>query len=454
MNIPNIKLLFTLDILDSILLFISYYFLVGIHLNSVYHLYASVALFVFGWNYLSRDVSLNRIFLLGNFVNIFKSLGKMYLLLLVIKTCISLLNGAFDYFKLLVFINVFFLTKIVVSQLIIFSVRVLRKNGVNLRKTIIIGNDENVTLLKKYLENNLNAGYKVAKEITLELSKNDFEEKCRLLDKEITTDPDLDEVIFVIPLELNYQLKKLIDICDYHGIYVKHMPYYSFLSQNNDAFQVEMFDRIPLINHRQYSLYNNYSLFIKRVFDVVFSLGVLIVSSPLFIILGILIKLDTKGPVFYKPIRIGRHGKEFVMYKFRSMKSNDKVNGGEKSTEINDPRITKIGAFIRKTNIDEIPQFINVLMGEMSVVGPRPHRVFLNNELKSNVDNYMLRHYLKPGISGWAQVNGWRGPTETLEQKINRTKFDLAYLENRTLWFDIKIIGLTLFKSNSYKNAF
>lgn len=454
MNSSNTKLLFNLNITDGILLMISYHFIVGIHLESISHLYASLALFLFSWNYLARDIYLNKKLLYGNPFSLAKSLLKMYVLLIIVMLCIHLLNRTFDFYKLLVFIHTFFLAKIVVSRLIILVVRKRRKKGVNLRKTIIVGNDQNLDQLKKYLENNLNAGYKVVKEISFELSKNDFKEKCKLLDKEITKNPDLDEVIFVMPLELNKQSKKLIDICDFHGIYVKHMPYYSFLSNNNEVYEVEMFDKIPLISLRQYSSNDVYNLAIKRVFDIVFSLAVLIIFSPIFIILGILIKLDSKGPVFYKPIRIGRHGKEFVMYKFRSMKSNDNVNGGQKSTEVNDPRITKVGAFIRRCNLDEIPQFLNVLRGDMSVVGPRPHRVFLNNELKSNIEDYMLRHYFKPGITGWAQVNGWRGPTETLEQRIKRTKYDLFYLENRTFLFDLKIVLFTVFKSNSYKNAF
>lgn len=194
------------------------------------------------------------------------------------------------------------------------------------------------------------------------------------------------------------------------------------------------------------------NLFLKRCLDLIIAIPLFLILLPFFIILAIIIKVDSKGPVFYKPIRVGVLGKLFTMYKFRSMSKND--TSGMLSTKKNDPRITRIGKYIRKSNIDELPQLINVIIGEMSLVGPRPHRTYLNALMREEVPDYMLRHYVKPGITGWAQAHGWRGPTETDEQKQQRTNYDLYYVKHFSFFLDLKIILLTAFSKTSRKNAF
>lgn len=149
-----------------------------------------------------------------------------------------------------------------------------------------------------------------------------------------------------------------------------------------------------------------------------------------------------------------KYSKPFKLYKFRSMKENDEALGGKLSTSKNDPRITRLGKILRKYSLDELPQFMNVLQGYMSVVGPRPHRRYLNQELQGCVIRYMIRHYVKPGITGWAQVNGWRGPTDTEEQKRQRTLHDLWYIKNWSFWLDIKIILLTVLGKKTSQGAF
>jgi len=182
---------------------------------------------------------------------------------------------------------------------------------------------------------------------------------------------------------------------------------------------------------------------LKRVFDIVFSLIVIIfLLSWLIPILAILIKLESKGPVFFKQGRPGMDEKEFFCYKFRSMQ----VNGfTEKEASKNDPRVTKMGKFMRKTSMDELPQFFNVILGEMSVVGPRPHLWSQNKAYASKIKKYMVRHYVKPGITGLAQVKGFRGEIETEEDMVNRIKLDVFYIENWSLIMDIKIIFQTVF---------
>ena len=181
----------------------------------------------------------------------------------------------------------------------------------------------------------------------------------------------------------------------------------------------------------------------KRAFDVVFSLGVIVfVFSWLFPLLGLLVKLSSRGPVFFKQMRLGKDNQEFVCWKFRSMRMN--VDADVKQATKNDPRVTAVGRFLRKSNLDEMPQFINVLFGHMSVVGPRPHPLRLNDQYRDIIDKYMVRHFVRPGITGWAQVSGFRGETRTPELMERRVELDVWYLENWSFWLDLKIVVKTV----------
>lgn len=193
--------------------------------------------------------------------------------------------------------------------------------------------------------------------------------------------------------------------------------------------------------------------FYKRSFDIAFSSAVLLAIAPLLLLIAVAVKFTSKGPVLFKQDRYGLDGRRIGVYKFRSMCTME--NGGKviQATR-NDSRITPVGAFLRRTSLDELPQFFNVLMGDMSVVGPRPHAVAHNEEYRKQVAFYMLRHKMRPGITGWAQVNGWRGETDTLEKMEMRVKFDLDYIRNWSLMFDIKIILNTLLKGFINKNAY
>ena len=192
---------------------------------------------------------------------------------------------------------------------------------------------------------------------------------------------------------------------------------------------------------------------IKRIEDIVLSTLILIMISPVLLGLALAVKFTSKGPVFFKQNRYGIDGKPIKVWKFRSM---NVMEDGAKVTQAtkNDSRFTPIGQFIRKTSLDELPQFINVLQGQMSIVGPRPHAVAHNEEYRKLVDGYMLRHKVKPGITGWAQINGWRGETDTLDKMEKRIEFDLEYIRNWSLLFDLKIVFLTIFKGFINKNAY
>jgi len=208
----------------------------------------------------------------------------------------------------------------------------------------------------------------------------------------------------------------------------------------------EFYDYIPIISLRNILQEESFNKVIKRAFDLVFSLIIIIgVLSWLIPLMTVIIKLDSRGPVFFVQKRNGLNYQGFNCYKFRSMELNGTAD--MELTSKNDMRITKIGRFIRKTSIDELPQFINVFLGEMSVVGPRPHMVSVANIYAAKVDKFMVRHFVKPGITGLAQTKGYRGEVEKDGDIINRVKYDIFYIENWSLLLDIKIILITMYNT-------
>ena len=192
---------------------------------------------------------------------------------------------------------------------------------------------------------------------------------------------------------------------------------------------------------------------IKSIEDKVLASLILILISPIMLLVAIGVKMSSSGPVFFRQRRYGLSGESIWVWKFRSMTVCED-DAAFKQATANDKRVTKFGAFIRRTSLDELPQFINVLQGQMSIVGPRPHPVKLNEEFRQLIPKYMLRHIVKPGITGWAQINGYRGETETLEKMEQRIVYDLYYIDNWSLWLDLKIIFLTVFKGFIDKNAY
>ncbi|MCJ8164114.1 exopolysaccharide biosynthesis polyprenyl glycosylphosphotransferase [Pontibacter sp. E15-1] len=262
----------------------------------------------------------------------------------------------------------------------------------------------------------------------------------------------VDEIVIALPAKPSKKIRDILIAADYFGVRVKYVP--DYINLFGKYSKTKRFGHLEAVNVRQLPLDGSLASFLKNSFDFTFSLLALVLLLPVFIGIAISIKLDSPGPVFYCPIRIGKANKAFRVFKFRSMYKNDGAKDGILSTQMNDPRVTRIGSLLRKYSLDELPQFINVLLGNMSVVGPRPHRSYLNQQMQASEDKYMIRHYFKPGITGWAQVNGWRGPTETKEQKSQRTKHDIWYMENWSLGLDVKIIWLTIFGSKTHRSAF
>ena len=248
----------------------------------------------------------------------------------------------------------------------------------------------------------------------------------------------VDEVVIALPNTSQKRINDVIDICEFQGIKTQVIPDYFALIQGSKPSFDEL-DGIPLINTRYIPLDDPWKNVLKRSFDIVFSTLVLVILSPLLLVTAIGVKITSPGPVIYKQTRIGLNRKEFEIYKFRSMRNDVPDVGNKGWTTEDDPRKTKFGTFIRKTSIDELPQFWNVLKGDMSVVGPRPERPYWVNQFKEEVPHYMIKHHVRPGLTGLAQVEGWRGDTSINE----RIKADIRYIENWTPWLDIKIMFKT-----------
>lgn len=268
---------------------------------------------------------------------------------------------------------------------------------------------------------------------------------------EVLKNNSIDEIFIATASMDTNQITESIKVADNFGIRVKLIPENPIMIAKN--YKATTMGDLAVFKLRQSPLDSFNKTLIKRLFDFFFALCVIILLLPIYVLIAVLIFLDSRGPILYAPYRKGEGGKTFRCYKFRTMFVNDNPIDGSKSTVPNDPRITSVGAILRKTDMDELPQFFNVLKGDMSVIGPRPHRINLQNDFRKQVSDYMVRSYVKPGITGWAQVNGWRGPTETEEQKKERVRHDLWYIENWSFLLDLKIIYLTLFGKH-HKKAF
>lgn len=260
-----------------------------------------------------------------------------------------------------------------------------------------------------------------------------------------------DEVFICLPLRAERKIKAILNSLADSTKVVRLVPdLFSFDLIHSDYSD---FRGMPVFNVFDSPLRSLTARGVKRVFDLVFSLLVLLVSWPLWLLIALAIKLDSTGPVLFKQLRYGLDGKEIRVYKFRSMSVLEDGNVVTQACR-GDRRVTRVGAVLRKLSMDELPQFINVLQGRMSVVGPRPHAKSHNETYRKLVPKYMQRHLVKPGITGWAQVNGWRGETDTLNKMEKRVEFDLHYIKNWSLWLDVKIVFLTLFTFFNTKDVY
>jgi Undecaprenyl-phosphate glucose phosphotransferase len=266
--------------------------------------------------------------------------------------------------------------------------------------------------------------------------------------QEILDSNEVDEIAITLRLREYFKLEDLVKECEKSGIHTQFIPdYYNIISTKP---YTEDIMGLPVINIRYVPLMNGFNAFIKRVIDIIGSLIAIVIFSPVMLICVIGIKVTSPGPLIFRQKRVGLHNKEFLMYKFRSMTYVPDPGRKAKWTVKDDPRVTKFGKFMRRTSFDELPQLFNVLKGEMSLVGPRPEQLYFVEKFREEIPRYMVKHQVRPGMTGWAQVHGYRGDT-SIRKRID---YDLYYIENWTLGLDFKILFMTLFKGFVNKNAY
>lgn len=396
-----------------------------------------------------------------NMYDDFRSRSFAYEIVPILKTivihAILVIVYVFYYFKSDEYPRTFTTIHLLCILLIIpiqkFIHRRVRRNalrkGYNTKNVLVVGAGDLGMKFHKMLEDFPHFGYRIIGFV--DDNKNiDFQKlykgSINELDNILTDTKLIDDVIITLPNEAKEAISSVVSICERHTKRVRIIPdYYRFGTAN---IRSSNFGSFPIITIRSLPLDDAENQLFKRLFDIIFSsLLIFFVFSWLFPIVAIIIKLTSKGSVFFTQERWGLNNEKITCYKFRSMSESSKnvdENGKYIQAIKNDPRITPIGAFLRKTNLDELPQFINVFIGNMSVVGPRPHPIPLNLESKDNVTNYMLRHLVKPGITGWAQVHGYRGETREPGLMQKRVELDIWYIEHWSFWLDCQIIFQTV----------
>jgi len=422
----------------SMILFLFPFFFEGLDINFSYF---GFYLFL-SWTIVSFFSNLYEVYRFTLPVEIFGKVIKQFALYLLVvvsffpfyKTAIFSGSAIALYLSTLLVIVLFFKT------LLFYYIKKYRLvTGNNYRNTIIIGYTKEAIDLKNIFENRPDYGYRFKgffsdkKTNEFIVGKIDEIKKFCFIEK-------IDEIYCSLNEISNERLKDFIDFTDTNRIELKFIPDTKAIFSKN--LKINYYELFPVLSLQRTPLHNPLIQAIKRMFDVLFSsFVILFFLSWLTPLMALIIKMESKGPVFFKQSRPGLNEEKFICYKFRSMQPNLNT---EQEASRNDPRVTKVGKLIRKTSIDELPQFFNVLVGDMSIVGPRPHLWSQNKIYSKKVKSYMIRHYVKPGITGLAQVKGYRGEIETDEDMINRIKLDVFYIENWSFAMDIKIILQTV----------
>lgn len=457
MQPENKGLRFLFLILDISLLFVAIY-LIG-YFNPIivtninlYLLHAAVAEIIAYTLYSKRNY-----YFLDNFRSRVKHISlRMFVFALVLFVLANpFLPNDFSFQILLQYIGIFYFLKISVFYFIYKYLDYKRRNGKYLRNIAILGLRENDVLFGYLIEKNPTLGFNLIGYIadTDDYDKSDKTIIGKIDEIETLAIRHQIEKVFVTPskyFEVE-NARKLLAICNRIGLKARYVMMNTYWNERrvNDA---DFVNSLAIYNPQEIPLDNFSNRLFKRVFDIVFSSAViLLLFSWLLPIIALIIKLDSKGPVFFKQQRTGIDNEIFNCLKFRTMQVNDDADS--KQAQPDDSRISRVGGILRKYNIDEMPQFFNVLFGEMSVVGPRPHMLKHTDQYSALINHYKVRHYVKPGVTGWAQVNGYRGLTDELWKMEKRVDFDMDYLKNWNFFWDLKIIYLTLFGKDTYKNA-
>ena len=331
--------------------------------------------------------------------------------------------------------------------------RTFRKKGYNLKHILIVGYSRAAEEYIDRLTDNPQWGYVACGILDNHVPAGTVYKGVKVLGtlgnlEIILPENKMDEIAIALSLKDYDYLEHIVGICEKSGVHTKFIPDYNSLIPSRPY--TEDLQGLPVINVRYVPLTNTGNMMVKRAMDIVGSLFGIILTSPIMILSAILVKLSSPGPIIFKQERVGLHNKPFYMYKFRSMELQSPKEEKKAWTVKNDPRVTGVGKILRRTSLDELPQLFNILKGDMSLVGPRPERPLFVEKFKEEIPRYMVKHQVRPGLTGWAQVNGLRGDTSIRK----RIEYDIYYIENWTLGFDIKIILMTFFTGFINKNAY
>jgi len=334
-----------------------------------------------------------------------------------------------------------------------YSLKMARRKGFNLKHIILVGYSRATESYIDRILANPQWGYYIHGILDDNKERGTFYKNIKVLGAidnllEILPQNRLDEIAITLSLNEYSKLERIVGICEKSGVHTKFIPDYQNFFPTKPY--TEDLNGLPVINIRNVPLSNSFNQILKRIVDIFGCLVAFIIFGIPMAIVAIIIKTTSPGPIIFSQVRIGKHNKEFKMYKFRSMEVQIESKEKRAWTKLNDPRVTKIGKFIRKTSIDELPQLFNIFKGEMSLVGPRPERPFFVDKFREEIPRYMIKHQVQPGLTGWAQINGYRGDTSIRK----RIEFDLYYIENWTFNMDIKILFFTIFKGFINKNAY
>lgn len=372
-------------------------------------------------------------------------------LIIILYMVIKEINYSRSVMAIFYVLNVFLTSgaRVMVRKLM----RTLRKKGYNLKHILLVGYSRAAEEYINRIMDNPQWGYAVCGILDDHIPAGTLYRGVKVLGTTgnleiILPENKLDEIAITLSLKDYDLLEHVVGTCEKSGVHTKFIPDYNSLIPSKPYTEDLM--GLPVINIRYVPLTNTGNIVIKRIMDIVGSLAGIIITSPVMLICAALVKLSSPGPVIFKQERVGLHNKPFSMYKFRSMEIQSAKAEKKAWTVRNDPRVTGIGKILRKTSLDELPQLFNILMGDMSLVGPRPERPLFVEKFKEEIPRYMVKHQVRPGLTGWAQVNGLRGDTSIRK----RIEYDIYYIENWTMGFDIKIILMTFFTGFINKNAY
>ncbi len=354
-------------------------------------------------------------------------------------------------------IMIFYVVNVVLStlsrQILRNALQYFRRKGYNLKYILLVGYSRAAEEYITRINANPQWGYVVRGILDDRIPRGTLYKGVKVLGDIdnltiILPENRLDEIAITLALQDYGRLEEIVDLCEKSGVHTKFIPDYNSLIPSRPYTEDLM--GLPVINIRYVPLTNTLNWIAKRLVDIIGSAAGLVLVSPVMLVTAIAVKLSSPGPVIFQQERIGLHNKPFKMYKFRTMEIQKEAAEKKAWTVKDDPRVTKIGKFLRRTSLDEFPQLYNILRGDMSLVGPRPERPLFVEKFREEIPRYMIKHQVRPGLTGWAQINGYRGDT-SIRKRID---YDIFYIENWTMGMDIKILFLTIFKGFINKNAY